>query len=137
MATMKQMLADLSARSDELKVILRALASNKTVDGKDITANTASTQRHHRTYESRIVALLTEIVSQAKVESFKLSANALTGFNQLVAPQQTVKIDVNEGDIILEVVAKYDGVKDVFNRITKAAEAKGLRLDMVSGKVIR
>ena len=43
--------------------------------------------------------------------------------------KRAVVIEVHEGDNVMELLEKYDGVKDVYKKIKKACEDAGLMID--------
>lgn len=43
--------------------------------------------------------------------------------------KRAVVIEVHEGDNVMELLEKYDGVKDIYKKLKKACEDAGLRID--------
>jgi hypothetical protein len=130
----------LNERSDELKAILRALANGKSIEGADLSPNTCNVQRHHRTYESRLVGVFQALLAGGNADDvFAIPEEAFKGFLQLTEPQRKIgtTLEVNEGDSFLALIQKYPDAKNVVERLHKAAAAKGLRIDLASGLVVK
>lgn len=43
--------------------------------------------------------------------------------------KRAVVIEVHEGDNVMELLEKYDGIKDIYKKLKKACEDAGLRID--------
>jgi hypothetical protein len=129
----------LNERTDELKAILRALAAGKSIEGADLSPNTCNVQRHHRTYELRLVGVMLALLAKVDSDDVAIPEEAYKGFIQLTEPQRKIAtaIEVNEGDSFIELVQKYADAKNIVERINKTASAKGLKVDFASGKVVK
>jgi len=103
----------------------------------DVSKSTKSTQRHHLRREQRITTLLKEVVSSSKDDEIKLSDEALIGFNQLCVRTGKVitRIEVEEGDSILELMSEYEDIRDLKKKLDKAAEKIGCKLNFATGLV--
>lgn len=53
----------------------------------------------------------------------------LEEYSKSSATGNKIVIEVKEGDNVLELLDKYDGVRDVYNRIKKAVEEAGLKIE--------
>jgi len=102
----------------------------------DVSKSTKSTQRHHLRREQRITTLLKEVVSSSKDDEIKLSDEALIGFNQLCFVGESItRIEVEEGDSILELMSEYEDIRDLKKKLDKAAEKIGCKLNFATGLV--
>ena len=126
-----ELLLALSEHEDDLRNRVIKLQARE-----DVAKSTKSTQRHHLRREQRITTLLKEVVSSSKDDEIKLSDEALLGFNQLCfVGENTTKVEVEEGDSILELMSEYEDIRDLKKKLDKAAEKIGCRLNFATGLV--
>lgn len=126
-------------RSAELSRAMIMVMDGKSADGKTLMKNTISTTRHHIKRDQRVLALiadLTKVIADLKIEKVTLSDTALEGLNQMCYPDKGgSKVSVKEGDSILALMQEYGEVKDLKAKLDKAAENAGLVLNFKTGKV--
>lgn len=125
---------------DEKIIELKStIASLKTNDA--ISKATRGTQLYARGRERRVLYLINELIAQCSDE-IKLSEDAMNTFVLITtlaserAPRQSVI--VNEGDSAFDLAFnKYKDVKNINEKMLKAADAAGLKLDTKTGKFVR
>ena len=131
--TMKEVREALANRASELKAELADL-TNSTA----IKESTKSTRRHALRRDLRIASLLAEMALAISAEEISITEEALIGFNQLCFPSDGgSKVEVREGDSILELMEKFAEVKDLLSKLNKAADKIGCKLDFTTGKVVK
>jgi len=130
---------DIATRKPELAAIKKALLNGKDVKGNPLAKNTLSTKRSAVVRDEAIIALIEALVKEIKVPSFEVSDLAYSGLQRLFEPKEfvAVSITVNEGDSILTLLDKYQSVKDIGTKLSKAAEKAGLKVDYKSGKIVK
>ena len=129
----KEIRQALKDRINELKGEIAGLA-----DSTAIKESTKSTRRHALRRDLRIASLLAEMALAISAEEISITEEALIGFNQLCFPSDGgSKVEVREGDSILELMEKYAEVKDLLSKLNKAADKIGCKLDFTTGKVVK
>ena len=46
-------------------------------------------------------------------------------------------VEVHEGDRVMDLMKKYENVKDVYHKLMKAAEEAGLKADFANGVFVK
>lgn len=114
----------LTAKIEELQSSLDELLKNP-----GVSDNTKRTQKFQRTKEIR-----TLIMMRALIDGSGFSAEMEKWFTSLVTLTSTRKeaqlIEVNKGDKLVDLLNKYQDKKDVYTKLMKAAESKGLKLNL-------
>lgn len=141
MATIKTIVEGTEERNEEIRMALIALTNGKTAEGKTLKESTISTMRHNLKRDQRMLTLIKELASALEengIKDVKLSEASLQGFNQVCFPEKGgSKVIVEEGDMILEIMQKYPEVKDLLNKVNKAAEKIGCKADFKAGKIVK
>lgn len=128
------------------KEVTTAAIANKIASVKEsIKAVKASDDAHksNKVYklnrEVRTLELITELIvaTNAKYELSEAARNTLDTLTNIWDGDVVKPVEVAEGDSILDLMQKYDGRKDLLNKLTNAATKKGLRIDFAQGKVVK
>lgn len=123
---------------DELKSQIAAMKVNET-----LSKNTRGTQLYKLGRDRRVLHLIRSLLTLAGDDDglVELSENDMNTFVLIttLAGERTGRssIEVNEGDSILELLQKYEEKKDLQKKLATACEKKGLKLDYVSGTVVK
>ena len=120
-------------RIDELKTTIAELKTSTA-----ISKSTRGTQLYARGKERRVLELIRELCSQ--LDTVKLSESTMNTFTLITTlSTERVKratVEVNEGDLVITLLKKYENVKNVYNKIMSAAEKNGLTLS-ADGKFVK
>lgn len=130
-------------KNDAIKLIDERIVELKTVIAElktstAISKSTRGTQLYARGKERRVLELIRELCSQ--LTNIKLSESTMNTFT-LITTLNTERakrtaVEVNEGDLVITLLKKYENVKNVYNKIMSAAEKNGLILS-TDGKFVR
>ena len=122
---------------DKLNELKTVIAETKTSDA--ISKNTRSTKLYALGRDRRVLHLIRTLMEANP--DIKLDAADSDTFVLIttLAAERTVQssVVVNEGDLILDLLQKYADKKDISNKLNKACEKAGLKLDYASGKVVK
>lgn len=107
----------------------------------DVSENTKRTQKFQRTKDIRTMIILNAVLHQADDE-IGLSEEVQKWFTSMVTLTSERKakyiVEVHKGDSVLELLKKYEEVKDIYGKIMKAVEEQGLTVDYsVPGGILR
>lgn len=123
---------------NELKSQIAAMKVNET-----LSKNTRGTQLYKLGRDRRVLHLIRSLLTLAGDDDglVELSENDMDTFVLITTlaserPERS-SIEVNEGDSILELLQKYEDKKDLQKKLATACEKKGLKLDYVSGTVVK
>lgn len=123
---------------NELKSQIAAMKVNET-----LSKNTRGTQLYKLGRDRRVLHLIRSLLTLAGDDDglVELSENDMDTFVLIttLAEERAERssIEVNEGDSILELLQKYEEKKDLQKKLATACEKKGLKLDYVSGTVVK
>lgn len=123
---------------NELKSQIAAMKVNET-----LSKNTRGTQLYKLGRDRRVLHLIRSLLTLAGDDDglVKLSEDDMDTFVLIttLAGERVERssIEVNEGDSILELLQKYEEKKDLQKKLATACEKKGLKLDYVSGTVVK
>lgn len=130
-------------KNDAIKLIDERIVELKTVIAElktstAISKSTRGTQLYARGKERRVLELIRELCSH--LTDIKLSESTMNTFT-LITTLNTERVkrttvEVNEGDLVITLLKKYENVKNVYNKIMSAAEKNGLVLG-TDGKFVR
>ena len=130
-------------KNDAIKLIDERIVELKTVIAElktstAISKSTRGTQLYARGKERRVLELIRELCSQ--LTDIKLSESTMNTFT-LITTLNTERVkrttvEVNEGDLVITLLKKYENVKNVYNKIMSAAEKNELVLG-TDGKFVR
>lgn len=111
-----------NARIDELNVKLEGFGTKRNPDYY-------KNQRERDLYE--IIDMLLQHINEEQID---VPTSMVEHFERLTTTVRQVII-VNEGDDVMVLLDKYKDVKDVYHKIQKACEAKGLK--MVGASIVK
>ena len=123
---------------NELKSQIAAMKVNET-----LSKNTRGTQLYKLGRDRRVLHLIRSLLTLAGGDDglVELSENDMDTFVLITTlageRAERSSIEVNEGDSILELLQKYEEKKDLQKKLATACEKKGLKLDYVSGTVVK
>lgn len=123
---------------DELKSQIAAMKVNET-----LSKNTRGTQLYKLGRDRRVLHLIRSLLTLAGDDDglVELSEDDMDTFVLITTlageRAERSSIEVNEGDSILELLQKYEEKKDLQKKLATACEKKGLKLDYVSGTVVK
>lgn len=80
--------------------------------------------------ELKLWCIIQALLSMPGDEDVTLNDTIMKYFEECSAGiKRAVMIEVHEGDDTLQLLEKYDGVKDVYKKIKKACEDAGLKIE--------
>lgn len=108
----------------------------------DVSENTKRTQKFQRNkaiHEMLVCMHFMRIASdccgQTSLKEVGVDGDLMKWLESMVTLTRERKakytIEVHEGDNIMQLMQKYENVKDVYHKLMKAAEEKGLKADFV------
>lgn len=107
----------------------------------DVSENTKRTQKFQRTKAIHDMAVLNTILHQCVGDEVGFTEEEQKWFNSMVTLTSTRKakftVEVHEGDKVMELMEKYQDVKDVYHKLMKAAEEAGLKADFAKGIFVK
>ena len=103
---------------EELDNLVKAKSGNKNPD-------------YYKTLkEMKLWCIIQSLLSMPGDEDVTLNDTIMKYFEECSAGiKRAVVIEVHEGDDTLQLLEKYDGVKDVYKKIKKACEDAGLKIE--------
>lgn len=117
-------------KTQELKNRLKELKSTDCT----LSENTISTQIFKANREIKILTLIADLINGTVSDKDKETLVSLT---TLASERKQAGVQVKEGDSILDLMKKYQNVKKLSDKLEKACEKAGLRLDYNAGKVVK
>lgn len=111
-----------TSRIDELNAKLEGFGTKRNPDYY-------KNQRERDLYE-----IINVLLQHIDVEQIDVPESMVEHFEKLTTSVRQVII-VNEGDDVMALLDKYKDVKDVYHKIQKACEAKGLK--MVGANIVK
>ena len=131
-----EMVKLVDAKRKEMEAMLDELLQDP-----KISDNTKRTQKFQRTKAIHDMVVIGTILEQAKSDEITFSTEAQKWFDSMVTLTSTRKakytIEVHEGDKVMELMEKYQDVRDVYHKLMKAAEEAGLKADFANGVFVR
>ena len=117
----------------DLKSQIAAMKVNES-----ISKNTRGTQLYKLGRERRVLHLINSLIAQLG-DKIKLNKDDMDTFVLIttLTSERAVRssIEVKEGDSILELLQKYDGVKDIQKKLQTACEKVGLVMNFKTGLI--
>lgn len=99
----------------------------------DLSDNTYKTQKYKRERENVLYGIIATLLDDNELTVEQMEK--LESYTTPSADRKTVKVEVWKGATLMELLQRYSGVKDVLNKIQKACDNQGLKLNMSTGKV--
>lgn len=122
---------------EKLNELKSTIASTKT--NGSISVNTRSTKLYALGKERRVLHLIRSLIENNP--DVKLSEDDANTFILIttLASERTIQsaIEVHEGDTILGLLEKYRERKNIADKLNKACERAGLKLDYTKGIVVK
>lgn len=107
----------------------------------DVSENTKRTQKFQRTKAIHEMAVLNTILHQCDKDEIILNEEVQKWFTSMVTLTSERKaaytVEVHEGDRVMDLMKKYENVKDVYHKLMKAAEEAGLKADFANGVFVK
>lgn len=124
-----EMIQAIDSKIDELNAEIEAIKANESL--AKMTRNTQSSARRR---EVKTLNFISKLIPEEGVE---MSDDDLDVFEMLTALRGTrqggVQVVVRKGDNVLQLLQKYNSVKDPWGKIMKAGAKAGLTYDTASG----
>ena len=115
--------------------------SLETLLKSDVSENTKRTQKFQRTKAIHDMLILNTILHQCDKDEIILNEEEQKWFTSMVALTSERKaaytVEVHEGDRVMDLMKKYENVKDVYHKLMKAAEEAGLKADFANGVFVK
>lgn len=115
--------------------------SLETLLKSDVSENTKRTQKFQRTKAIHDMLVLNTILHQCDKDEIVLNEEVQKWFTSMVALTSERKaaytVEVHEGDRVMDLMKKYENVKDVYHKLMKAAEEAGLKADFANGVFVK
>ena len=133
------LMCDFEAKLQEEQQKLDVLLSS------DVSENTKKTQKYQRTKEMEklqvIITLLRMYSDKTGDEAIVLSedlSKVITSMVTLTSARKAAnEIVVHEGDLVMDLLTKYENKKDIYKKLMKAADDAGLKADFAQGKFVK
>ena len=124
----------------EMKISEMTLALDELLKS-DVSENTKRTQKFQRNKAIHDLCVLNTILHQAVGEEIGFTDEEQKWWDSMVTLTSTRKakftVEVHEGDKVMELMEKYQDVKDVYHKLMKAAEEAGLKADFAKGIFVK
>ena len=107
----------------------------------DVSENTKRTQKFQRTKAIHNMLILSAVLHQCDKDEIILNEEVQKWFTSMVTLTSERKaaytVEVHEGDRVMDLMKKYENVKDVYHKLMKAAEEAGLKADFANGVFVK
>lgn len=124
-----------SVKVEEMESLLKELLAS------DVSENTKRTQKFQRTSQIRQLKVFLAILNQYQDADIALSEEESKWYESMVTLTSERKakytIEVHEGDRVMDLMQKYDSVKDVYKKMMRSAEEAGLKADFAKGVFVK
>ena len=115
--------------------------SLETLLKSDVSENTKRTQKFQRTKAIHDMLVLNTVLHQCDKDEIILNEEVQKWFTNMVTLTSERKaaytVEVHEGDRVMDLMKKYENVKDVYHKLMKAAEEAGLKADFANGIFVK
>lgn len=131
---MKRFNTVMSSKIDEVTEHIKEVTASDT-----IAKSTKSTTLVRIRRDRKVLVLVNELL-QLLPEDTKLSEDAqeaLVTITTLVEERERSVVSCQEGDSILELMQKYDDVKNFAGKLSTFCDKNGLKLDYANNKIVR
>lgn len=130
-----EMIKAVEMKMSEMELLLDELLKS------NASKNTKKTQKFQRTKAIHDMAVLNTILHQCVGDEVGFTKEEQKWFDSMVTLTSTRKakftMEVHEGDKVMELMEKYQDVKDVYHKLMKAAEEAGLKADFAKGIFVK
>ena len=111
----------------------------------DVSENTKKTQKYQRTKEMEKLQVIKELLEVYKTRTLDGEITLDNYFDKIIASMVTLtserkaanEIIVHEGDLVMDLLTKYENKKDIYKKLMKAADDAGLKADFAQGKFVK
>lgn len=121
--------------------VLEMQESLETLLKSDVSENTKRTQKFQKTKAIHDMLVLGTILYQCDTDEITFNEEAQKWFDSMVTLTSERKakftVEVHEGDRVMDLMKKYENVKDVYHKLMKAAEEAGLKADFANGVFVK
>lgn len=137
MKTMKtlEMIKAVETKVQEMQESLETLLNS------DVSENTKRTQKFQRTKAIHDMLILSTVLHQCVGDEVGFTEEEQKWFDSMVTLTSERKakftVEVHEGDKVMDLMKKYENVKDVYHKLMKAAEEAGLKADFANGVFVK
>ena len=137
MKTMKtvEMIKVVETKVQEMQESLETLLNS------DVSENTKRTQKFQRTKAIHDMLILSIVLHQCVGDEVGFTEEEQKWFDSMVTLTSERKakftVEVHEGDKVMDLMKKYENVKDVYHKLMKAAEEAGLKADFANGVFVK
>ena len=115
--------------------------SLETLLKSDVSENTKRTQKFQRTKAIHDMLILNTVLHQCDKDEIILNEEVQKWFTSMVTltgeRKAAYTVEVHEGDRVMDLMKKYENVKDVYHKLMKAAEEAGLKADFANGVFVK
>lgn len=115
--------------------------SLETLLKSDVSENTKRTQKFQRTKAIHDMLVLNTILHQCDKDEIVLNEEEQKWFTSMITLASERKaaytVEVHEGDRVMDLMKKYENVKDVYHKMMRAAEEAGLKADFANGVFVK
>lgn len=137
MKTMKtlEVIKAVETKAQEMQESLETLLKS------DVSENTKRTQKFQRTKAIHDMLILSTVLHQCVGDEVGFTEEEQKWFDSMVTLTSERKakftVEVHEGDRVMDLMKKYENVKDVYHKLMKAAEEAGLKADFANGVFVK
>lgn len=95
-----------------------------------LSSNTKKTQNYQITHELKLLTAVTSCLDYMSLNGMEEIPEDLEKVVRAIIPQEVKKttIEVHEGDNIIQLLDKYNSVKDIYKKLTNACNDAGLKI---------
>ena len=130
-----EMIKAVETKAQEMQESLEALLNS------DVSENTKRTQKFQRTKAIHDMLILSTVLHQCDKDEIILNEEVQKWFTSMVTLASERKaaytVEVHEGDRVMDLMKKYENVKDVYHKLMKAAEEAGLKANFANGVFVK
>lgn len=134
MAKKSTLLAAINSKVVELMTLAAETKADET-----LSKNTRQTKSYNLRKDAHTLQVMGAFLEAVEKEDINLSGDLADWFTQATQPKAEAKVYekvvVNKGDSLMALLQKYSDRKDAYNKILKAAEEAGLKVNMVTGVI--
>lgn len=126
--TMKSICALISSVQDRIGTLENK--NNRIQNDASLSPNTKKTQNYQITHELKLLTAVRSCLDYMSVKGMEEIPEDLEKDVRAIIPQEVKKtiIEVHEGDNIIQLLDKYNNVKDIYKKLTKACDDAGLKI---------
>lgn len=126
--TMKSICSLISDVQDRIDVLKGK--NNRIQNDASLSSNTKKTQNYQITHELKLLTAVMSCLDYMSLNGMEEIPEDLEKDVRAIIPQEVKKtiIEVHEGDNIIQLLDKYNSVKDIYKKLTKACDDAGLKI---------